>query len=98
FLPLEKSWKKPLSSLTKNEGVRSLVKGDRPTYSRPWRRSFTVLPITSDRRRRDFSSSRKRSSKRTAGRIAPPCRQSDRPAADRAFFGRLGRNQGLPIP
>jgi len=34
-LPDEKSWKKPLSSLTKKDGDFSLVKGDRPTYSRP---------------------------------------------------------------
>ena len=64
--PDEKSWKKPLSSLTKKDGDFSLVKGDKPTNSRPWRLSFTVRPITSDGRRRAFNSSMKRSSKRTA--------------------------------
>ena len=65
-LPDEKSKKEPFSSLTKKEGLFSLVKGDRPTYSRPWRRSFTVRPITSEGRSRALISSRKRSSKRIA--------------------------------
>ena len=34
-LPDEKSWKKPLSSLTKKDGDFSFEKGDRPTYYRP---------------------------------------------------------------
>jgi len=70
FLPDEKSKNCPLSSLTKNDGVRSLVNGDRPANSRPCRRSRTVLPTRSDSRTRDFSSSMKASSKRTADHSA----------------------------
>src|SRR5262245_47258187 len=46
FWPEEKSNHEPLWSLTKNEGVFSCLKGDRPLSSRPARLSKTFRPTT----------------------------------------------------
>lgn len=48
FLPDEKSNHASFSSLTKNEGVFSLLNGDSPFHSRPALVSFTRLPTTSE--------------------------------------------------
>ena len=58
FLPEEKSNQACFWSLTKNDGVFSLLNGDRPLNSRPERCSFTRRPTTSETGRRAFSSSR----------------------------------------
>ena len=58
FLPEEKSNHAIFWSLTKNEGVFSLLKGDSPFHSRPALRSFTRRPTTSDTGSRARSSSR----------------------------------------
>src|SRR5208337_871485 len=58
-LPDEKSWKKPFWSLTKNEGVFSALKGERPAHSRPCLRNLTRRPTTSDTGSRARISSRK---------------------------------------
>ncbi len=57
-MPEEKSWKKPFWSLTKNDGVFSAVKGDKPRHSRPSLRNLTRVPTTSDTGRRALISSR----------------------------------------
>ena len=57
-LPEEKSWKKPFWSLTKNDGVFSALKGERPAHSRPCLRSSTRRPTTSDTGSRARISSR----------------------------------------
>ena len=64
FLPEEKSNHAAFWSFTKNEGVFSLLKGDRPFHSRPAFFSFTRRPTTSETGRRDFNSSRKSAEKR----------------------------------
>ena len=46
FWPDEKSNQEPLWSLTKNEGVRSCLKGERPFISRPARFSATLRATT----------------------------------------------------
>ena len=46
FWPDEKSNHEPLWSLTKNEGVRSCLKGERPFSSRPARFSATLRATT----------------------------------------------------
>src|SRR5262245_5968168 len=58
FLPEEKSNHIDFWSLTKNEGVRSLLKGDSPLHSRPAFLSRTRCPTTSETGRRARSSSR----------------------------------------
>src|SRR5262245_49004269 len=58
FLPEEKSNHIDFWSLTKNEGVRSLLKGDSPLHSRPAFLSRTRRPTTSETGRRARSSSR----------------------------------------
>src|SRR5262245_35616286 len=58
FLPEEKSNHIDFWSLTKNEGVRSLLKGDSPFHSRPAFLSRTRRPTTSETGRRARSSSR----------------------------------------
>src|SRR5262245_53558626 len=58
FLPEEKSNHIDFWSLTKNEGVRSLLKGDSPFHSRPAFLSCTRRPTTSETGRRARSSSR----------------------------------------
>ena len=58
FLPEEKSNHACFWSLTKNDGVFSLLNGDRPFHSRPAFCSFTRRPTTSETGRRAFSSSR----------------------------------------
>src|SRR5262245_17032516 len=63
-LPEEKSWKKPFWSLTVNEGVFSLLKGESPFHSRPAFLSFTRRPTTSETGRRARSSSRNCGGKR----------------------------------
>src|SRR5262245_19982114 len=58
FLPEEKSNHLDFWSLTKKEGVRSLLKGDSPLHSRPAFLSRTRRPTTSETGRRARSSSR----------------------------------------
>src|SRR5262245_56593965 len=58
FLPEEKSNHIDFWSLTKNEGVRSLLKGDSPLHSRPAFLRRTRRPTTSETGRRARSSSR----------------------------------------
>src|SRR5262245_12477367 len=58
FLPEEKSNHACFWSLTKNDGVFSLLNGDSPFHSRPDRCSLTRLPTTSETGSRAFSSSR----------------------------------------
>src|SRR5262249_45331264 len=53
-------------SLTKNDGVRSLLKGDNPFHSRPAFLSRTRLPTTSDTGSRARNSSRNCGGKRMA--------------------------------
>ncbi len=64
FLPEEKSNHIIFASLTKNEGVFSLLNGDRPFISRPARVSLTRLPTTSETGMRARSSSRNWGEKR----------------------------------
>src|SRR5262249_39207336 len=66
FLPEEKSNHAIFWSLTKNEGVFSLLKGESPFHSRPDFLSFTRRPTTSDTGRRAPSSSRNWGGKRIA--------------------------------
>src|SRR5262249_27585781 len=58
FLPEEKSNHIAFWSLTKKDGVFSLLNGDRPFHSRPALRNFTRLPTTSETGSRARSSSR----------------------------------------
>ena len=58
FLPEEKSNHIAFWSLTKNDGVFSLLNGDSPFHSRPALRSFTRRPTTSETGSRARSSSR----------------------------------------
>ena len=58
FLPEEKSNHAIFWSLTKNDGVFSLLKGDSPFHSRPAFFNFTRRPTTSDTGSRARSSSR----------------------------------------
>ena len=58
FLPEEKSNHAIFWSLTKNDGVFSLLKGDKPFHSRPAFFNFTRRPTTSDTGSRARSSSR----------------------------------------
>src|SRR5579863_1132230 len=58
FLPEEKSNHIAFESLTKNDGVFSLLKGDSPFHSRPALRNFTRFPTTSDTGSRARNSSR----------------------------------------
>ena len=58
FLPEEKSNQAIFWSLTKNEGVFSLLKGESPFHSRPAFLSFTRRPTTSETGSRARSSSR----------------------------------------
>src|SRR6204780_2717878 len=58
FLPEEKSNHIAFWSLTKNDGVFSWLKGDRPFHSRPALRNFTRRPATSETGSRARSSSR----------------------------------------
>src|SRR6201987_1669276 len=64
FLPDEKSNQAAFWSLTKNEGVFSLLKGESPLHSRPAFLSFTRRPTTSETGRRARSSSRNSGGKR----------------------------------
>ena len=64
FLPEEKSNHAIFWSLTKNEGVFSLLKGESPFHSRPAFLSFTRRPTTSETGRRARSSSRNWGEKR----------------------------------
>src|ERR1700681_2691679 len=64
FLPDEKSNHAIFWSLTKNEGVFSLLKGESPFHSRPDFLSFTRRPTTSETGRRARSSSRNSGEKR----------------------------------
>ena len=66
FLPEEKSNQACFWSLTKKDGVFSLLNGDRPLNSRPERVSRTRLPTTSETGSRAFSSSRNWGVKRMA--------------------------------
>src|SRR5215475_6317351 len=66
FLPEEKSNHIAFWSLTKNDGVFSLLKGDNPFHSRPALRNFTRRPTTSDTGSRARNSSRNASEKRIA--------------------------------
>ena len=58
FLPDEKSNHAIFWSLTKNDGVFSLLKGESPFHSRPALRNFTRRPTTSETGSRARSSSR----------------------------------------
>src|SRR5207253_6404032 len=58
FLPDEKSNHIAFWSLTKNDGVFSLLNGDNPFHSRPALRNFTRRPTTSETGSRARSSSR----------------------------------------
>ena len=58
FLPEEKSNHIAFWSLTKNDGVFSLLNGDSPFHSRPALRNFTRRPTTSETGSRARSSSR----------------------------------------
>ena len=69
-LPDEKSWKKPFWSLTKNEGVFSAVKGERPRHSRPSLRNLTRFPATSETGSRALISSRNSGGNFMGGRLA----------------------------
>src|SRR5262245_50682272 len=62
--PDEKSNHIALSSLAKNEGVRSWLNGESPFHSRPAFLSFTRRPTTSETGRRARSSSRNCGGKR----------------------------------
>ena len=64
FLPAEKSNHMDFWSLTKNEGVFSLLKGESPRHSLPDFLSFTRRPTTSETGRRARSSSRNWGEKR----------------------------------
>ena len=64
FLPDEKSNHACFWSLTKNDGVFSLLNGDRPFHSRPALCSFTRRPTTSETGSRARSSSRNWGEKR----------------------------------
>ncbi len=64
FLPEEKSNHIAFWSLTKNDGVFSLLKGDSPFHSRPALRSLTRRPTTSETGSRARSSSRNCGEKR----------------------------------
>ena len=66
FLPEEKSNQACFWSLTKKDGVFSLLNGDRPFNSRPERTSLTRRPTTSETGSRAFSSSRNWGVKRMA--------------------------------
>ena len=72
FLPDEKSNQAIFWSLTKNEGVFSLLKGESPAHSRPDFLSLTRRPTTSDTGRRAFSSSRNSGEKRMVIREVSP--------------------------
>jgi hypothetical protein len=69
FLPEEKSNRIALASLTKNDGVFSLLNGDSPFHSRPALRNFTRRPTTSETGSRARSSSRNCGQKRIGDRI-----------------------------
>src|SRR5205085_6453699 len=64
FLPEEKSNQACFWSLTKNDGVFSLLKGESPFHSRPAFFNATRRPTTSDTGRRAFKSSMKSGEKR----------------------------------
>ena len=64
FLPEEKSNHAIFWSLTQNDGVFSLLKGESPFHSRPAFLSFTRWPTTSETGRRARSSSRNWGEKR----------------------------------
>ena len=64
FLPEEKSNHAIFWSLTKNEGVFSLLKGESPLHSRPAFFNFTRRPTTSETGSRARSSSRNWGEKR----------------------------------
>src|SRR5215510_1362314 len=68
FLPEEKSNQACFWSLTKNDGVFSLLNGDSPFHSRPAFFSLTRRPTTSETGSRAFSSSRKLGVKRMVSR------------------------------
>src|SRR5262249_7426415 len=63
-------------SLTKKDGVRSLLKGDNPFHSRPALLSRTRLPTTSDTGSRARNSSRNCGGKRMAARVRLGTRES----------------------
>ena len=67
FLPEEKSNQASFWSLTKKDGVFSLLNGDKPLNSRPERMSLTRLPTTSETGSRAFSSSKNCGVKRIGG-------------------------------
>ena len=64
FLPEEKSNHACFWSLTKNEAVFSLLKGDSPFHSRPDFFNYTRRPTTSETGSRAFNSSRNSGVKR----------------------------------
>ena len=66
LLPDEKSNHIAFWSLTKNDGVFSLLNGDSPLNSRPALRSLTRLPTTSETESRARISSKNAGEKRIA--------------------------------
>ena len=73
FWPEEKSNQEPLWSLTKKEGVRSCLKGERPFISRPARLSATLRATTWLTGSRARISSSRDGGKRMGLRISEGC-------------------------
>src|SRR5476651_1300543 len=79
FFPDEKSNQASFWSLTKKDGVFSLLNGDRPFNSRPERCNFTRRPTTSETGRRAFNSSRNWGVKRMVQAVWPNRLANHRP-------------------
>src|SRR5262245_61663794 len=83
FLPEEKSNHAIFWSLTKNDGVFSLLKGESPFHSRPAFLSFTRRPTTSETGSRARSSSRNCGEKRIGRNLLIRGTVQYRPPPDR---------------